>query len=56
VATRLIDFNREVLIEESISISRVLGPVFSYSDLKEMEFDEYEFVIANAKELHNARP
>lgn len=56
-----IDFNYKVLIQEIFRIG-TYTPVFSYTDLKEMTFDQYSIVIEETlrmqkedKRLENAR-
>ena len=48
-----IDFNYEVLIKEVFRIG-TYTPIFSYTDLKEMTFDQYEIVIKEAIRMHKA--
>lgn len=47
----LIDFDKDILMKESISISQKLIGFIRYSELKNMEWDEYERLIKYIKTL-----
>ena len=48
---RYIDFNYKILIKEAFRIG-TYSPTFSYQDLKEMTFDQYEIVVQEAVRMH----
>lgn len=48
---RLIDFNRNNFLEETIIINIAFPGAFSYFDLGEMYFDEYEKILEYAKQF-----
>lgn len=57
LALKLIDFNKEVFLNEVVFINRVIPGAFTYQDLYNLEFDQYELlldsVIKIAKEKKN---
>lgn len=54
-ALRFIDFRRKDLINETIFINQVLPGAFSYTDLKNMAFSDYEEILNRVKDIANGR-
>lgn len=54
-AIELIDFNRSILIDETIFICSVIPGAFSYRNLQTMAFDEYEIILKTAKEINRKK-
>lgn len=48
----LIDFTKQDLLREAIFICRVIPGCFSYNDLSEMEFDDYESIYESARKIN----
>lgn len=52
---RHLDFSDSVLIAEAMTISANTQGAFSYQDLRDMEFPEYEKIVARVKKELEAR-
>jgi len=49
---RLLDFNQEAFLNESIFIFQVFPGAFAFGDLENLDFDDYEYVLAKAKKVN----
>jgi len=54
-ALGLIDFRKRDLLIESLSIGIIVPSAFSYADLKDMDFDEYEELRLQVEQIGRKR-
>lgn len=58
-SVELIDFNIDVLLDEYIAINLIVPGLFTFEEIKKLNFHEYEKVIQKVRKIgeerHNAR-